>query len=64
MGGSSAPSTNLRIEKIVITQRFFANITADTMIASLAIRVHSAELLFELIAIIMGTVKKKSSKKV
>ena len=64
MGGSSAPSMNLRIANIVITHRFFANMRAAKMIAILAIRVHSIALLTELMQINIGTVRKKSSKKV
>lgn len=64
MGGSSAPSMNFRIANIVITHRFLANMRAAKMIASLAIRVHSIALLTELMQINIGTVRKKSSKKV
>ena len=47
-----------------MTLRFLANDRADRAIASLAIIVHSPELLTELMTTIMGIVKKKSSKKV
>ena len=44
--------------------KFFVKLTAEKIIAILAMKVHSRALLTELITIIIGTVSKKSSKKV
>ena len=61
MGGSSAPSMNLRMAKIVTTLRFLANMAAESTMARRARTDHSRALLTELTTIIMGTVSKKSS---
>ena len=64
IGGSSAPSMNLWIIKIAITVRFLASIRADRMMAIWAITVHSDVLDTDEIMMIIGTVRKKNSRKV
>ena len=55
---------NLRMIKMAITVRFLASIRAERIIAMRAMIVHSDEFETEEIMIIMGTVRKKSSRKV
>ena len=55
---------NLWIIKMAITVRFLASIRADRMMAIWAITVHSDVLETEEIMMIIGTVRKKNSRKV